>query len=91
MAYEDTSAVVPDGQRIRRLRRDRGWSRRVLVREIGRAHERETGLLETISINQLEWIEERDEQVPYDTVCRIASGLDCNPVELLLRGRAAQG
>jgi hypothetical protein len=31
----------------------------------------------------LQHVEERNERVPYATLCLIALGLDCNPVELL--------
>ncbi len=31
----------------------------------------------------LQGIEERGERVPYATLCLIAVGLDCNPVELV--------
>ena len=83
MSFDDDDPVLPDGGSVRRLRRARGWSRRALSAAIADATERETGLRETITINQIEWIEERDERVPYGVVVRIASGLDCNPVELL--------
>ena len=82
--YEDGRPLRPDGLAIRRLRRDRGWSRRDLLEAIAEATLRETGVRETISSNLLEGIEEGDEPIPYSTLCRIASGLDCNPVELLL-------
>lgn len=84
MSYEDDDPVTPDGGTVRRMRRDRGWSRRVLAQQIARATERESGLRQTLTVNQIEWIEEASEQVDYATVCRLASGLDCNPVELLV-------
>lgn len=82
--YEDGRPIRPDGLAIRRLRRDRGWSRRDLLEAIAEATRRETGLRETISANLLEGVEEGNEPIPYSTLCRIASGLDCEPVELLL-------
>jgi transcriptional regulator with XRE-family HTH domain len=82
--YEDGRPIRPDGLAIRRLRRDRGWSRRDLLVAIAEATLRETGIRETISANQLERIEEGKETIPYSTLCRIASGLDCEPVELLV-------
>ena len=82
-AYDDDSLVVPDGGRVRLLRHRRGWSRRALVAAIARASERESGLPTTITLNQLQWIEEADEPVPYALVRRLASGLDCEPVELV--------
>ena len=81
--YEDKRPIRPDGLAIRRLRRDRGWSRRDLLAAIAEATLCETGIRETISTNLLEGIEEGNEPVPYSTLCRIASGLDCEPVELV--------
>ena len=75
--------MVPNGGEIRRMRRDRGWSRRAFVNAIARASLRESGLPSTITVNLLEHIEESNEPVPYTTLCLVASGLDCNPVEIL--------
>lgn len=83
MAFEDEDPVTPDGGTVRRMRRDRGWSRRTLARAIAEATERESGVRQTLTVNQIEWIEENSERVAYVTVCRLAAGLDCNPVELL--------
>ena len=88
MAFEDDQPVIPDGTAIRRRRRDRGWSRRALVGEIAEASVRESGLRQTITINELEGIEEANEVIAYAILCRVASGLDCNPVELLLPDEA---
>ena len=82
--YDDARPVRPNGLAIRQLRRDRGWSRRDLLEAIAEATLRETGIRETISPNLLEGIEEGNEAIPYSTLCRIASGLDCEPVELLV-------
>jgi transcriptional regulator with XRE-family HTH domain len=82
--YDDVQPVHPDGLAIRRLRRERGWSRRDLLEAIAGAALRETGVRETISPNLLEGIEEANEPIPYSTLCRIASGLDCEPIELLV-------
>lgn len=81
-AYDDDSVVVPDGGLVRGLRHRRGWSRRDLVRAVARASERATGRPETLSLNLLGGIEEMDEPVPYATLRLIASGLDCEPIEL---------
>ena len=81
--FDDDSVVVPDGGRVRLLRHRRGWSRRALVKAVARASERESGLPTTVSLNQLEWIEETNEPVPFATVRLLASGLDCEPVELV--------
>jgi transcriptional regulator with XRE-family HTH domain len=85
--YDDRRPIRPDGLAIRRLRRDRGWSRRDLLEAIAAAGLRETGVRKTISQNLLEGIEEGNEAIPYSTLCRIASGLDCEPVELLVEPR----
>jgi transcriptional regulator with XRE-family HTH domain len=85
--YDDRRPIRPDGLAIRRLRRDRGWSRRDLLEAIAQAALRETGVRETISPKLLEGIEEGNEAIPYSTLCRIASGLDCEPVELLVESR----
>ena len=81
--YDDDSVVVPDGGRVRLLRHRRGWSRRALVNAVARASERESGLPTTLTLNQLEWIEETNEPVPFTTLRLLASGLDCEPVELM--------
>ena len=69
--YEDGRPIRPDGLAIRRLRRDRGWSRRELLEAIAEATQRATGIRETISPNLLEGIEEgtifyRSEGLPVD-------------------------
>jgi transcriptional regulator with XRE-family HTH domain len=76
--------VTPDGVAIRRMRRARAWSRRRLVRAIGDACSRESGRWQTISINLLEGIEEINEPIPYATLCRVAAGLDCDPIALVV-------
>jgi transcriptional regulator with XRE-family HTH domain len=88
--FDDDALVTPDGGRVRLLRHRRGWSRRALVNAIARASERESGRPATLSLNQLEWIEEANEPVPFATVRLLASGLDCEPVELV-RAPAASG
>ena len=86
-AYDDERPIRPDGLAIRRMRRDRGWSRRDLLEAIAEASLRATGVRKTISPNLLEGIEEGVDTIPYSTLCRIASGLDCEPVELLAEFR----
>jgi transcriptional regulator with XRE-family HTH domain len=85
--YDEGRSVRPDGLAIQRTRRDRGWSRRDLIDAIGEAALRATGIRETISQNLLEAIEEGNEAIPYSTLCRIAAGLDREPVELLVGPR----
>ena len=84
--FDEDQLVTPDGTAIRRLRRAGGRSKRDFVRHMGEVHERETGLYETISVNELEGIEEANERVPYAVVCRVAAGLDADPVQLLNDG-----
>ena len=73
----------PDGLAVRGRRHALGWSPRDLVEAIGRARTRETGVWETIAPNLLRAIEEQNETIPYETLCLVAGGLDCNPAELL--------
>jgi transcriptional regulator with XRE-family HTH domain len=85
-SFDDEARVTPDGASIRRLRRSRGWSRRDFVDAIAEASFRESGRRATVTQNLLEGVEEVNERIPYATLCRIAAGLDCNPVELVLGG-----
>lgn len=80
---DDDRRVRPDGLGIRGRRHELGWSPRDLVNAIGRARTRETGVWETITPNLLRGIEEQNENVPYQTLCLVAAGLDCNPAELM--------
>jgi hypothetical protein len=82
--FDDDAPVVPDGLTIRRRRRRMGCSRRDFVAHLRLRSEAVTGLPETIPRSLLQGIEDENEQVPYGTLCLIASGLDCNPVEILL-------
>ncbi len=84
---DDARLVRPDGLGIRGRRHALGWSPRDLIDAIGRARTRETGLWETITPNVLRGIEEQNEAVPYQTLCLVAAGLDCNPAELLAWAR----
>ena len=80
---EEQRRVRPDGLSVRRRRHERMWSPRELVAAIGRASEVATGLSDTISPNLLQGIEEQNERVPYATLCMLARGLDCDPVDIL--------
>jgi len=76
--------VRPDGREVRRRRHDRAWSPRDLIAAIGDASERATGLRDTrVTPVLLQAIEERYESIPYETLDLIASGFDCDPVDLL--------
>jgi hypothetical protein len=81
---EDDRLVRPDGLAIRGLRHTRGWSLRDLSAAISEAHESATGLPVRLAPRLLSSVEERNALISYATLCCIGSGLDCNPVELLL-------
>jgi transcriptional regulator with XRE-family HTH domain len=83
VTLDDDAPVVPDGLGVRRRRRARGWSRHALSDAVRRASLTATGVPETLSPDLIRGIEERSEPVPYATLCLLAGGLDCNPVELL--------
>jgi len=81
---EDLRPVRPDGLAIRGLRHERGWSPRDLAAAITMAECRATGRPATIAPRVLLAVEERNAAVSYATLCLIAAGLDCNPIEILL-------
>lgn len=89
-SFDDDAPVRPDGLTIRRLRRRLGWSRGELALAIERRSREATGRAESVSRNLLQGIEEGNERVPYETLCLISLGLDCNPVEILRDERAAE-
>jgi hypothetical protein len=80
---DDGRIVRPDGLAVRGRRHALGWSPRDLVEAIAEAHERATGVRETVPPTVLSAIEERGVGIPFATLRLIAGGLDCNPVELL--------
>ena len=65
------------------MRHEHGWGPRDLIGAIAAASTRSTGIRETISPNLLKGIEEHSERIPYATLCLIAGGLDCDPIDLL--------
>ncbi|MFK7895620.1 MAG: hypothetical protein AB8G23_07270 [Myxococcota bacterium] len=78
--------VLADGLTVRRRRHDRGWSPRKLVIEIERACFESSGLRRTLTPNQIQAIEEREERISYDDLLLLADGLDCDPVDLIAEG-----
>ena len=78
-----TRKVRPAGLVVRRMRHERGWPPRELIRAIAEASRRASGLRETITPEQLSRIEESSEPIAYDTLCLVAAGLDCDPVDIL--------
>lgn len=75
--------VTPAGLVVRRLRHERGWPPRDLIAAIEEASFRSSGQRETITPNLLSGIEERNEPVPYETLCLVAAGLGCDPIDIL--------
>lgn len=80
---DDQRMVEPDGLSIRRRRHDRSWSSRDLVQAIGRANEIATGRRNSITPELLRSIEERNEPIALATLRMVASGLDCDPIDIL--------
>jgi len=80
---DDDTLVHPDGLSIRRRRHDQSLSPRDLVEAIADAQERATGLRDTITPALLSGIEERAETIPWSTLRLVASGLDCDAVDIL--------
>ena len=76
--------MTPAGLVVRRLRHEHGWPPRDLIFAIREASYRSTGQHETISPNLLSGIEEKNEPIPYDTLCLVAAGLGCDPIDILL-------
>lgn len=74
----------PNGREVRRRRHERGWSPRRLADAVREASRTATGLPATLTPSLLQGIEEENEPVPYATLCLLAAGLDCDPVDLLL-------
>lgn len=83
MMFDEDEAVRPDGLSVRRRRHDHGWSPRELVAAIATACEVATGNRQTITPNLLMAIEEQSEPIPYGTLCLVADGLGCDPVDIL--------
>jgi hypothetical protein len=82
--HDDARLVRPDGLAIRGLRHQRGWSPRDLAGAISEAERVATGRTANVVPRVLHAVEERNAPIAYATLCLIAAGLDCNPVEILL-------
>ena len=83
MTFDDQEDVRPDGLAVRRRRHEHGWSARDLVEAIADACERATGTRKTITPNLLKSVEEHGEVIPYGTLCLIADGLGCDPIDII--------
>ncbi len=81
---DDARLVRPDGLAIRGLRHERGWSPRDLAAAIAEAERTANGRGAIIAPRVLVAVEERNAPIAYATLCLIAAGLDCNPVEVVL-------
>jgi transcriptional regulator with XRE-family HTH domain len=81
--YDDDAPIRPDGLTVRRLRHERGWSPRTLIDEVERCALAATGLRRSLTPNLLSAIEERDEAVPYATLCLVSDAFDCDPITLV--------
>ncbi len=75
-----------DGLAVRRFRHDHGWSPRDLVAAIADASFAASGLRRTLTPNQIQAIEEREEQITYDELLLLADGLACDPSDLIAEG-----
>jgi len=75
-----------DGLAVRRRRHDHGWSPRDLVFAIEQASFVASGLRRTLTPNQIQAIEEREEQISYDELLLLADGLACDPSDLIAEG-----
>ncbi len=75
-----------DGLAVRRYRHDHGWSPRDLVAAIAAASFAASGLRRTLTPNQIQAIEEREEQITYDELLLLADGLACDPSDLIAEG-----
>ena len=84
MQQQDPEVVRPDGQSIRRRRHERGWPPRELIDAISDASEASSGIPKTITPNLLLGIEDHNEAIPYETLCLVADGLHCDPVDILM-------
>jgi transcriptional regulator with XRE-family HTH domain len=80
---DDLPRVRPDGLAVRRRRHAQGWSARDLIEAVAEAQRIATGVAAWLTPDLLAGIEERNEVIPYATLCLLAAGFDCDPVDLL--------
>jgi ribosome-binding protein aMBF1 (putative translation factor) len=86
-ADADVQQIVRlDGLAVRRRRHDRGWSARDLVDAIQDASFSASGLRQTLTPNQIQAIEEREERIAYSDLLLLADGLACDPSDLIAEG-----
>lgn len=75
-----------DGLTVRRRRHDQGWSPRQLVNAIEEASFVASGLRRTLTPNQIQAIEEREERISYADLLLLSDGLACDPSDLIAEG-----
>ncbi len=85
-AKSDPDSVRIDGLALRRRRHEQGWSLRDFVAAIEEASFASSGLRRSLTPNQLQSIEEREERVSYDELLLLADGLNCDPSDLIAEG-----
>jgi len=83
---ESLQLVRLDGLAVRRRRHDHGWSPRDLVTAIQDASFVASGLRRTLTPNQIQAIEEREERISYADLLLLADGLACDPSDLIAEG-----
>ena len=83
---ESKRLVRLDGLAVRRRRHDRGWSPRDLVSAIEEACFAASGLRRSLTPNQIQAIEEREERIAYDELLLLCDGLACDPSDLIAEG-----
>ena len=83
---ETQRLVRLDGLAVRRRRHDRGWSPRDLVAAIKEASFVASGLRRSLTPNQIQAIEEREEQIAYADLLLLSDGLACDPSDLIAEG-----
>ena len=83
---DELKLVRLDGLAVRRRRHDNGWSARQLVQAIEEASFNASGLRRTLTPNQIQAVEEREERVAYDELLLLCDGLACDPSDLIAEG-----
>jgi transcriptional regulator with XRE-family HTH domain len=83
---DEARLVRLDGLTVRRRRHDHGWSPRDLVGAIAEACFAASGLRRTLTPNQIQAIEEREEPISYAELLLLADGLQCDPSDLIAEG-----
>ena len=83
---DELKLVRLDGLAVRRRRHENGWSARQLVQAIEEASFNASGLRRTLTPNQIQAVEEREERIAYGELLLLADGLGCDPSDLIAEG-----